>query len=92
MWKVTALEGHNLFDLAIQQCGGTEAVFEMAWLNNLVVTDFITHGAELTIPEPTNIPVAGYYQVNNLKPATDANINWSEQVRIFEIELPYEWE
>ena len=66
-----------MFDLAIEKCGSIAAVFAIAELNDLSITDALTPGQILLIPPSTssgngyNKPVADYYASRGLKPATD---------------------
>ncbi len=72
MKKLTVLDRQNIFDIAIQVAGNTEAAFELALLNDLSITDNMEVGLELTTVEKTNRPVADYYDAKQLKPATAA--------------------
>ncbi|HBL74253.1 MAG: hypothetical protein A2W90_18035 [Bacteroidetes bacterium GWF2_42_66] len=60
----------SLFDIALQSCGSVEAVFGIAELNGLAITDALAPGQELLVPEPANKPVADYYKMKGLRPAT----------------------
>lgn len=65
-------EQQSLFDIAIQYCGGIEAVFTVAELNALSITEALVPGTELKLPLPFNDSVFTYYTKNELQPATDA--------------------
>ena len=63
----------SLFDIAIQQCGSVEAVFAIAELNGLSITDALEPGVLLEIPEWVVVekPITDYYKAKGLRPATD---------------------
>lgn len=44
------IAGQSLFDIAVQEDGAVESVFEWAMLNGKSVTDILTAGEELTNP------------------------------------------
>ena len=76
---VKVLNNQNLFNIAIQEYGTVEAVFELAMAKNLSITDELTTGEKLVIPETSpitglaivkNIEVLSYYKKNEIKPAT----------------------
>lgn len=60
----------STFDIAIQQCGSIEAVFNMTLLNDISVTDDLSTGNPLTIPDPKDDRVVSYYTINKITPAT----------------------
>lgn len=61
----------NLLDIAIQETGGIDSVFEIAMDNGVGVSDEITPGTKLKIKQkPVNAVVLEYYKKNNLLPAT----------------------
>lgn len=70
MAQIVVLEGQSLFDIAIQECGSVEAVFEIAGLNGLAITDGLVPGSLINVTTGINKPVADYYARNKLKPAT----------------------
>ena len=75
--EIRVVENQSVFDLAIEKCGTIEAVFAIAELNDLSITDALTPGQILLIPPSTssgngyNKPVTDYYKTRGLKPATD---------------------
>ena len=99
--EVKVLENQSLFDLAVQECGGIEAVFGLAVLNGLSVTDSVEPGTllKLTSGLVASSAIRGYYQARKLKPATNIELDengeftdWADNGRIFAIEFPYEFE
>lgn len=72
MKTVVVMEGQTLTDIAIQVCGAPEAVCELAVLNGIEVTEVLTVGRVLRVPERVyNAKVAEVYALNGLKPATE---------------------
>ncbi|MDR1729943.1 MAG: hypothetical protein LBR52_04705 [Prevotellaceae bacterium] len=68
--KYIVHDRQSLFDIAIQQCGSTDAAFELAFLNNKSVADDLTTGEELILPAQTQQLVAAHFTDNRLTPAT----------------------
>ena len=89
--NVTVLEGQSLFDLAVQTSGSVEAVFDVAELNGLSVTDALIAGSVIETryvvetrciaSVSVNQPIADYYAKNGLKPATDATDEAMNELR-----------
>jgi hypothetical protein len=73
--KVKVLDGQSLFDIAIQHCGDVQAVYDIALLNNLSITDDVELGTELVVPEPFDRDIANYMKQKNITPKTA----WHEQ-------------
>jgi AAA+ ATPase superfamily predicted ATPase len=48
---VKVVEGQNLFDISIQEYGNVSAVFDIAFANDLNVSDLLLPGQELLVPE-----------------------------------------
>ena len=72
--EVKVLENQSLFDLAIQACGSIEAVFGIAGLNGLSITDALMIGSLLELaddPEGGNTQISAYYYHRQLYPATE---------------------
>ena len=83
MKTIIALNNQSLFDIAIQEYGTIEAVFDLAMANNLGITYLLTAGQVLVIPSVsiitgkpviTNTEILGYYKKNDIKPATSMPI------------------
>lgn len=71
MASIHVAENQSLFDIAIQRLGSTEAVFELAILNGLSITDELAAGSLIDLPEAWNkSSVADYFKNKNLVPAT----------------------
>ncbi len=74
MRQVTALNNQSLFDIAIQEYGTIEAVFDLAMANGLSVTDTLTAGQVLNVPEvdPAVVQpeIVDYYRRHGIRPAT----------------------
>lgn len=66
----TVCHGQTLFDIALQYCGGIDAAFEIAAINGLSISDTLSVGMLLRIPEQQNLKTARYYKDNGIKPAT----------------------
>lgn len=64
----------SLFDISVQQCGSIEAVFVLAARNGLSITDELDPGMLIEIAEADvmDAPVASFYKMKGLRPATDA--------------------
>ena len=81
MKTVTVLNNQSLWDISIQEYGTVEAVFELAMANGMGVTDRLTAGQELVLPEVDGIGAHGsvpvqkpevveFYRKNKLHPVT----------------------
>lgn len=66
--KVTA--GQSLFDIAVQESGDVETVFDIAACNDLSVTGEPEAGRSLAVDGARNKQIADYYRVRNIRPAT----------------------
>ena len=85
MRTVTVLNNQSLWDIAIQEYGTVEAVFELARANGIGVTDLLTAGQELVLPEIDSSvekpEVVEYYRRNGLYPVTG-------ETNVFETAVP----
>lgn len=72
MFTYTVKARQTLLDAAIQATGTLEAVFMIAEANGLAVSDDVTTGQVLVIPEtvPTNKTIAQYLAANRLTVGT----------------------
>lgn len=72
MTKIKVLHNQSLFDIAIQYFGTTQAVFDIAVLNNISITESLLVGSELQLPEKDYGfgEVVKYFKSNNIKAAT----------------------
>ncbi len=69
MKKATVRVHQTLVDISVQYCGSAEAVFELARINGLSVTDELVAGQELILPEQYNVAVARTFAENKFLPA-----------------------
>jgi hypothetical protein len=73
--EIKVLDGQDLLDIAIQQYGTVEAVFEIAAANGLSITNTPETTATFRIPDAvTNAKVVKYYADNRIVPATGNSI------------------
>jgi hypothetical protein len=70
MNNVTVLPGQNLYDLAIQHCGSTEAAFEISKLNHIAITDTPAAGSIILVPDPYLARVVSALNKDSSNPAT----------------------
>ncbi len=72
---MTAIVLHNqsLLDFAIQHTGSPQNAFEIAMANDMSVTEQLTAGTELIVPETVamDVDIKNYYSSKAIKPATD---------------------
>jgi len=69
--EIVVDQGQSLFDVAVQHCGSTSAVFDIAVLNGLSITDKLLPGTTLLIPAPVDSGLVQYVLINGFIPATD---------------------
>ena len=85
MKTVTVLNNQSLWDISVQEYGTVEAVFELARANDMGVTDLLTAGQELVLPEVDKKiikpEVVAYYRRNGLHPVTG-------ETNVFETAVP----
>jgi hypothetical protein len=67
---MVVLDGQSIFDIALIACGDATAAYQIAILNNINITDDLTPGQELIVPDVVNQDVVTYYANNSLSPAT----------------------
>ena len=68
--SATVKQGQTLFDIALQYCGGADAAFGIARLNNRNLTDELAPGEVLQMPDVRNKRVVKYYADYKLIPAS----------------------
>lgn len=97
MRTVTVLNNQSLWDIAIQEYGTVEVVFELAMANDIGVTDLLTAGQELILPEVDNSivkpEVVDYYRRNDLHPVsgvTDPDLNFDLN-NYEDMRIDFEW-
>lgn len=69
MSKITVLKNQTIFDVALQQSGSIESVFEMMKINsmsNLLVAPF----SQIVPPGVLNQKVIDYYKIKSIVPAS----------------------
>lgn len=73
MNKIDVLQGQSLYDLAIQETGTIENVFDLAVKNNIAVTDMLPLDTPFIVPKKIEKDknIVRYYNALNLKPATE---------------------
>jgi hypothetical protein len=69
MEKAIAGVEQTLLDIAVQYCGSAEAVFELARLNRLSITDDLIAGQELLLPSAYNDKVVKVFDQNHFFPS-----------------------
>jgi hypothetical protein len=86
---ITVLQGQSLFDIAIQYTGNEKAAIDIARANRLDVTDELTAGMSIIIPDgiEKNRAIVDYYLAERIAPATGINTDM-ELDRVFDVELP----
>lgn len=68
---INVLTGQSLFDIAIQELGSVEGVFELAEKADVGLTDELVVGVLLNAPvDPLDRQVVDYYKANRIRPAT----------------------
>lgn len=60
----------NLFDVALMAAGSAEAVFDIAWQNNLSITDELQAGTIIITNVVPDSKIVTYYRINDIRPAT----------------------
>lgn len=71
--QIKILNSQTLQDIAIQYCGTLEALFDIALLNNISVTQELSPGQILNIPKVDYgfQEVVNYFSINKIEPATE---------------------
>lgn len=92
MDEVVVLEDQSLLDVAIQECGSVEAVFELAVNNDLSVTDTVISGNTIKGATKIKTAIADYFSVHRLRPATTETQTNIEYSRLFGEEFGEEFE
>ena len=64
------LEGQTLPDIATQYLGSADAVYDLALLNGISITDDLEAGRDLLLPPVVNADVVAYYKNKGICPAT----------------------
>lgn len=65
-------EGQTLFDIAIQECGDINAVYDLADLNLKSITDTLAIGETIILPPVVAVPkVVEQFKAQYKKPVSD---------------------
>lgn len=78
---VKSKDRQTLIDIAVSSCGDVESVFKIAETNNISITEELSLGKNIYVPEPSNKRVVEYFKNNAIVPATDSAI--SEEIEIY---------
>ncbi len=80
--QITALNNQSLFDISIRHFGTVSAVFEIAVLNGLGITDTLEPGQKIEIPNKDfgNQEIVNYFLTNNIQPATALTVDNIETI------------
>lgn len=72
----TIYHNQSLLDFAIQHTGDIESLFDFAKENNLCITDSLTAGEQLIVPDTTSkdIDILNYYTNKKILPASAIKI------------------
>ena len=70
MATVKVQNGQSILDIALQHCGDVSAAFDIAVLNDILLTDALAAGQSLAIPAVVNTDVVNYYNSRGIVPAT----------------------
>lgn len=76
-------ERQSIYDIAIQLGGDLEAVMELALINGLSITDELSAGQLVQVPEILNADTVNYFQLKGIVPET-AGIEIDESLPILE--------
>lgn len=74
--KITVKERQTLLDIALMTAGTVAAAIEIAEANGLSLTDELSDGQELEVPEPTSAreaQIVRRYRAQGVEPATEAS-------------------
>lgn len=91
MKTVIALQDQTLFDIALQEMGSIEGVFDILASNAFLRLDMaIAAGTKILVPETViNASVVDYYTRNNIKPVSglgeEISINQDDMIQIKQI-------
>lgn len=80
MSKATIQPGQTLIDIAVQHLGSEEGVFALAQLNELSITDELTAGNELELPEVVDKRVTRYFTDGGYRPSVGVDIDILEGI------------
>ncbi|MEN4762655.1 MULTISPECIES: hypothetical protein [unclassified Chryseobacterium] len=80
--EIKVLNRQSILDIAIQYTGDVQKCFDIAIANGMSVSDFLTSGVTLTIPDEMekNNDVINYYASKKIKPATGTTLEQESQL------------
>ncbi|MFC3158991.1 hypothetical protein SAMN05443633_107149 [Chryseobacterium arachidis] len=80
--EIKVLNRQSILDISIQYTGDVQNCFAIAIANGMSVSDFLSSGLTLTIPDELekNIDVINYYASKKIKPATGATLEQENQL------------
>jgi hypothetical protein len=90
MAKAIVHPGQSLLDISVQHLGSEEAVFALASLNGLSVTDELTVGDELELPAVIDKRVAAFFTAGGYRPAVGADVGILQGIGYWAIFLDFE--
>jgi hypothetical protein len=79
MQTVIVKQGQSVLDIAIIYTGTVDTCFEIAVLNQMSVSDFLTVGQALIVPDVINKKIIGLFSDKN-QPATGTTIEQENQI------------
>lgn len=79
MRQIQVDQGQCLMDVAVQHCGDATALFEIAELNGISITEVVGPGTVLNVPDAYDQQVASYLVFKRSVPATGL---WNENLSI----------
>ena len=68
--KTIAKERETIADIALKECGSVEAMFDIARLNGIALSDEPQTGQNITLPTIYERQVVRYYNENSISPAS----------------------
>lgn len=70
MKTIIVQRGQTLWDIALQYCGTIDAAYQIAAINNILVTTQPKTNNTLKVPEVTNKKIVSYYFAHDINPAS----------------------
>ena len=80
--KVYITDKQNIIDIALENYGNVDSVFQLLKHNNLDLLGSLEKGKEIEIPSPQlerDKKLLAYFQENKIKIATDVGIDYNDQ-------------
>jgi len=68
--EVIVLHNQSLADIAVTYCGNYDAIYEVAYLNSLSITDELIPGQKIQVPPAYDENIVNYFKANKNQPAT----------------------